>query len=56
MEDYFNYDMFVVMNITDVDDKIILKARRMFLLQKYKDQNQKLTEQVGRREREREKV
>lgn len=27
VEGYFRYDMFVVMNITDIDDKIIIKAR-----------------------------
>ena len=26
LTDYFNYDVFSVMNITDVDDKIILKV------------------------------
>jgi len=32
MENYFGYNIFMVMNITDVDDKIILKARRNHLL------------------------
>ena len=27
MEDYFRYDILFQINITDVDDKIILKAR-----------------------------
>jgi cysteinyl-tRNA synthetase len=36
LEDYFGYEIFSVMNITDVDDKIILKARRQFLFDKYK--------------------
>ncbi|KAJ1566147.1 hypothetical protein HK096_007290 [Nowakowskiella sp. JEL0078] len=32
MEDYFGYDVTYVMNITDVDDKIILAARQQHLL------------------------
>eukprot|EP00164_Ancoracysta_twista_P005988 GFYU01008252.1.p1 GENE.GFYU01008252.1~~GFYU01008252.1.p1 ORF type:complete len:790 (-),score=142.04 GFYU01008252.1:44-2344(-) len=35
MEDYFGYDLYFVMNITDIDDKIILKARRNYLIEKY---------------------
>ncbi len=35
MEDYFDYDVTFVMNITDVDDKIVLRARRNHLLQQY---------------------
>ena len=27
LSDYFGYDVFWVMNITDIDDKIILRAR-----------------------------
>lgn len=37
MEDYFGYRVRMVMNVTDVDDKIIIKARRAFLLQRYRD-------------------
>ncbi|KAL2067597.1 hypothetical protein VTL71DRAFT_2022 [Oculimacula yallundae] len=33
MRDYFGYEVKFVMNITDVDDKIILKARRQRLLE-----------------------
>ncbi|CAL1535560.1 unnamed protein product [Lymnaea stagnalis] len=33
--DYFNYDVFYCMNITDVDDKIIVRARQNHLMQKY---------------------
>ncbi|KAJ1991986.1 cysteinyl-tRNA synthetase [Coemansia spiralis] len=46
MEDYFNYDLNVVMNITDVDDKIILRARQKYLLQQYQDQVASLSEQT----------
>ena len=35
LSDYFNYDVFYVMNITDVDDKIILRARRNYLFAEY---------------------
>jgi len=35
MMDYFNYDIFYVMNITDVDDKIIKRARRNHLMKQY---------------------
>lgn len=29
MKNYFNYDVFYCMNITDVDDKIILKSNEL---------------------------
>jgi cysteinyl-tRNA synthetase len=45
LEDYFGYNILYVMNVTDVDDKIILRARRNHLLQQYK-QEQKDTQQV----------
>lgn len=35
LEDYFGYNVLYVMNVTDVDDKIILRARRNYLLQQY---------------------
>ena len=35
LEDYFNYDVHYAMNITDVDDKIILHARRNYLFEQY---------------------
>ncbi|GFR89322.1 cysteine--tRNA ligase, cytoplasmic-like [Elysia marginata] len=37
LSDYFNYDIFYCMNITDIDDKIIMRARQNFLMQKYID-------------------
>jgi cysteinyl-tRNA synthetase len=39
LEDYFGYDIFLVMNITDIDDKIILRARRNYLFEKYKEEH-----------------
>jgi cysteinyl-tRNA synthetase len=35
LEDYFGYNILFVMNVTDVDDKIILRARRTYLLKQY---------------------
>ncbi|XP_062513505.1 cysteine--tRNA ligase, cytoplasmic-like [Corticium candelabrum] len=35
LQGYFNYDVFYVMNITDIDDKIIQRARRNFLMSNY---------------------
>ncbi|KAJ2880163.1 cysteinyl-tRNA synthetase [Coemansia asiatica] len=46
MEDYLNYDVSMVMNITDIDDKIILRARQSFLLKQYRENATTLTEQV----------
>ena len=35
LEDYFGYSMLYGMNVTDVDDKIIKRAKRNYLLQQY---------------------
>lgn len=35
LDDYFGIHVFYVMNITDIDDKIILRARRNFLFDQY---------------------
>ena len=35
LEDYFGYSISFVMNVTDVDDKIIRRARLNYLLHKY---------------------
>ncbi len=32
---YFNFDVFFVQNVTDIDDKIIRRARQKFLFQQY---------------------
>jgi len=37
LESFFGYDIFCVMNVTDVDDKIILRARRNYLLKEYRE-------------------
>lgn len=36
LQDYFGYNVHAVMNVTDVDDKIIVRARRKHLLQQYR--------------------
>lgn len=37
MQKYFRYDVKFVMNITDVDDKIILRARQQYLFDKFRE-------------------
>lgn len=41
LRDYFGYDVQFVMNITDIDDKIILKARHTHLLKEFKEEHSK---------------
>jgi len=37
LEDYFGFQVFSVMNVTDIDDKIILKSRRAHVLKTFVD-------------------
>ena len=37
LEDYFGFNVLFVQNVTDVDDKIILRARRLHLLHDYRE-------------------
>lgn len=46
LTDYFRYDVFYCMNITDIDDKIILRARRNHLLEQYRQTHTDLLEEV----------
>ena len=39
LSDYFGYQIHFVMNITDIDDKIIRRARQNFLFDEYKKKN-----------------
>ncbi|XP_061622197.1 cysteine--tRNA ligase, cytoplasmic isoform X2 [Phyllopteryx taeniolatus] len=39
LKDYFKYDVYYCMNITDIDDKIIKRARQNYLLDQYKGKN-----------------
>lgn len=42
LSDYFGYDVFFVMNITDIDDKIIKRARQNHLYKQYLSENHSL--------------
>ena len=42
LADYFGYQIFYVMNITDIDDKIIKRARQNHLYEKYLEQRKPL--------------
>ncbi|XP_071639378.1 cysteine--tRNA ligase, cytoplasmic-like [Temnothorax longispinosus] len=42
MSHYFKYDVSYVMNITDIDDKIIKRARQNYLYEKYVEENHSL--------------
>ncbi|GJQ69559.1 hypothetical protein Trydic_g6655 [Trypoxylus dichotomus] len=44
LEHYFGYDIFYVMNITDIDDKIIKRARQNYLYEKYLNEEHTLEE------------
>lgn len=46
MRDYFKYDVRFVMNITDVDDKIILRGRQQHLLSQYTSEHPELNNEV----------
>ncbi|KAJ3321127.1 hypothetical protein HDV06_004580 [Boothiomyces sp. JEL0866] len=46
MEDFFKYDVLYVLNITDIDDKIIVNARQHYLFNKFKNEHQTLNEQL----------
>ncbi|KAI0690429.1 cysteinyl-tRNA synthetase [Cytidiella melzeri] len=46
MEDYFGYDVHFVMNITDIDDKIILRARQTHLVEQFKSSQTALTPEL----------
>ena len=44
LSDYFGYDILYVMNITDIDDKIIKRARQNYLYEKYVEEARTLDE------------
>lgn len=45
LQDYFGYDINFVQNVTDIDDKIIIRARQSFLFEEYVKRNDnKVTE------------
>ncbi|KAF1997011.1 hypothetical protein P154DRAFT_525181 [Amniculicola lignicola CBS 123094] len=43
---YFNYNLKFVQNVTDVDDKIILRGRQQHLLSQFKEKNSSVTKEV----------
>ncbi|KAF9452772.1 cysteinyl-tRNA synthetase [Macrolepiota fuliginosa MF-IS2] len=46
MTDYFGYDVHFVMNITDIDDKIIMRARQNHLIDKFRLDSTALTPEL----------
>ncbi|KAF9069052.1 cysteinyl-tRNA synthetase [Rhodocollybia butyracea] len=46
MSDYFGYDVHFVMNITDIDDKIIKRARQNHLIEKFRTDTVSLNEDL----------
>ncbi|KAI8646810.1 cysteinyl-tRNA synthetase [Parasitella parasitica] len=46
LEDYFNYDVLFVQNITDIDDKIILRARQQYLFENLKKETTRLDQHI----------
>lgn len=44
LSDYFNYDVQYVMNITDIDDKIIKRARQHYLFEQYVKEGKTLSQ------------
>lgn len=46
LRDYFKFDVKFVENVTDVDDKIILRGRQQHLLAKFKSKHSKLEEAI----------
>ncbi|XP_073514287.1 cysteine--tRNA ligase, cytoplasmic-like isoform X2 [Phyllobates terribilis] len=47
LKDYFNYEVFYCMNITDIDDKIIKRARQNYLFHQYKERRPAATAVLG---------
>ncbi|KAI0948990.1 hypothetical protein AcW1_008711 [Taiwanofungus camphoratus] len=46
MTDYFGYDVHFVINITDIDDKIILRARQTYLVDKFRSETAALSPEL----------
>ncbi|CCE62087.1 hypothetical protein TPHA_0B04170 [Tetrapisispora phaffii CBS 4417] len=46
LQDYFGYNVNFVQNVTDVDDKIILRARQNYLFDKFVESNQTIDDTV----------
>ncbi|KAK7005982.1 tRNA synthetases class I (C) catalytic domain-containing protein [Favolaschia claudopus] len=46
MTDYFGYDVHLVMNVTDIDDKIIKRARQNHLLEKFQEETKSVSPEL----------
>lgn len=46
LSDYFGFDVFYAMNITDIDDKIITRARQNYLFEQYVSEKHTLSEVI----------
>ncbi|KAF8070794.1 tRNA synthetases class I (C) catalytic domain-containing protein [Lyophyllum atratum] len=46
MTDYFGYDVHFVMNITDIDDKIIIRARQNHLFDNFRSETKSLSSEL----------
>lgn len=46
MSDYFGYDVKFVQNVTDIDDKIIIRARQNYLFEQFVQENKKVDDKV----------
>lgn len=44
LQDYFGYEVNFVMNVTDIEDKIITRAREQYLLANYRESHKNLDE------------
>ncbi|KAI9246848.1 cysteinyl-tRNA synthetase [Sporodiniella umbellata] len=46
LQDYFCYDVFFIQNVTDIDDKIIVRARQQYLFDQLKKETTQLDQQL----------
>ncbi|QSL64961.1 hypothetical protein MERGE_002265 [Pneumocystis wakefieldiae] len=46
LQNYFRYEVVFVQNVTDIDDKIILKARHNYLFNSFVEKNKEITAEV----------
>ncbi|CCF58022.1 hypothetical protein KAFR_0D03740 [Kazachstania africana CBS 2517] len=46
MEKYFGYDINFVQNVTDIDDKIIIRARQNYLYEKFVNETEKINDSI----------
>lgn len=51
LQDYFGYDILFVQNVTDIDDKIIIRARQNHLFENFVDEHKEVTAAVKDRVR-----